>query len=445
MEDFLIYLLKSSGVVFLFAVCYQLFLRKETFFNTNRWFLLLGLFAAIIIPFVSITKTILVENTTHIIHSVTPATELVVLEKTINWWMLLTIIYVLGVVLLVLKFIAQLFSLRKLISAGKTSRAQNYCIVEVHKDISPFSFLNYIVVNPKKYNVLELETILNHEKFHVKQWHSLDVVLGHLMLIFLWFNPFVWWYKKLIQQNLEFITDKETTAVGVDKKEYQYLLLKENINQGDFLFANTFFNSLIKKRIIMLNKEQSKKQNVVKYSFIIPLLLGFVFLFNVETIAQSSANNTIKVVGYADSKSNPIYIIDGILRDKEYLEQLDKDDNIRSINVIKGKKAIEKYGEKGKNGVIEVTTKNKNQWKVGVGVTPSDEKGSSAESHKSSNIIYDIKKALIIIDKKESTIEEMRKLDKDNAIESVNVLKGEKATVKYGDKAKHGVIEITTK
>jgi hypothetical protein len=107
-----------------------------------------------------------------------------------------------------------------------------------------------------------------------------------------WFNPFVWLYKKAITQNLEYIADQKAIEQLEDKKSYQRALLKVVSHQSCLSITNNFYQSLIKKRIVMLNKNQSHKRNSWKYALIIPALIGFVFLFQIKTIAQEKEEQT---------------------------------------------------------------------------------------------------------------------------------------------------------
>ena len=127
--------------------------------------------------------------------------------------------------------------------------------------------------------------MLTHEKIHVKQWHSLDILLTHIMFVFTWWNPFLWWYKKGVVENLEFLTDQLTVAATKDLKAYQYILLKQTVPLDRLSLVHPFYHSFLKKRIMMLNHETNKK-NPWASVLLAPLLIGFVFAFNTEVVAQ---------------------------------------------------------------------------------------------------------------------------------------------------------------
>jgi hypothetical protein len=292
MEQFLMYLLKSSGIVLLFLLCYAVMLQKETSFKAIRIFLISGLFIALVLPYLTITKTIWL-NAPLLLQETTGTLQISPKEfqDPFNWPGLLLLLYGLGCAILLVRFIIQLLSLKKLLRESSIKKTGAYKMVEAPKNIAPFSFFNYIVLHKPAYSEEELSSILIHEKVHVSGVHSLDILFMHIIWIFLWFNPFIWLYKSYLEQNLEFIADHQTAEIKQNRKNYQYLLLKTSMGSHQFSIVNPFFNSLIKKRIVMLNKTKSNKKQVWKYAMVIPMLLGFIFLFNVETVAQYRTEN----------------------------------------------------------------------------------------------------------------------------------------------------------
>lgn len=271
-------------------------LRKETFFNSNRSFLVSGLLISVVLPFVTFTKTIWVKpSNENIDWSKFPASTPIENEVfEINWYLVFGIIYAIGMVLFLMKFAFDFFSLSKVLK-GKTIQQQaDFKFVDVTENISPFSYFNYIVYNSRLYTTTELENILEHEKVHSAQNHTIDVLISRLFCIVFWYNPFVWLYKKAIIQNLEYIADSEASKNISDKKAYQFTLLKITTQENCVEITNHFYQSLIKKRIVMLNKNQSNKRNSWKYATVIPALIAFVFLFQVKIVAQEKETTVIQ-------------------------------------------------------------------------------------------------------------------------------------------------------
>jgi len=301
METLILYLLKSSGLIAMFYLAYYFLLRKETFFTSNRWFLLAGLVTSLLLPFFTIKKVIYVDkpkiNLTDIVSytNVTPSTSTTVpAVEAFDWLQIIWVSYIIIASLLVIKIIFNLISLFQMLYQQQKVKKERFTYVDLNHDIAPFSFFNYIVYNSELYTQEELQSILLHEKIHSQEFHSLDVIITKLFTIIFWFNPFIWLYKKAIAQNLEYIADQKAVAQLEDAKVYQRALLKVVSNQNCLSITNNFYQSLIKKRIVMLNKNQSNKRNSWKYVLIIPALLCFVLLFQIKTIAQERALQELK-------------------------------------------------------------------------------------------------------------------------------------------------------
>ncbi|MBF4505051.1 M56 family metallopeptidase [Flavobacterium sp. JLP] len=289
MEALFIFIAKSSGLLVLFYFAYYFLLRKETFFKSNRWFLLAGLVTSVALPFLVYTKIVWVDPTPLPVMNYSqvyyPQT---VQEETfeINWNYVALAIYIIGFIALIIKFAADFYSLNSVLKGKKVEQQADFKFVDVNENIAPFSYFDYIVYNSSMYTASELENIIEHEKVHSDQHHTVDVLISRIFCVLFWFNPIIWLYKKAILQNLEFIADSEAAKKISDKKAYQYTLLKITTHESCVAITNHFYQSLIKKRIVMLNKNQSKKSNYLKYYAILPALVAFVFLFQIKTIAQ---------------------------------------------------------------------------------------------------------------------------------------------------------------
>lgn len=344
MENLLIYFLKANGLIILFYLIYVVFLRKETFFVSNRWYLIVGLVLSLILPLITFTKTIWVdpipiqesfEELTPII-TTTDATP--ILENPLDWALILTTAYIMISMLIVMKITFELISFFNKIRKHQKQKETNFTLIHSDTTDNPFSFFHYIVINPNRFSEEEFQHILTHESIHVKQKHSLDVLLGKLFCAFFWVNPIVWLYRKAMLQNLEFIADSETFKQIENKYEYQKTLLKVVTYQHDLSITNQFYQSLIKKRIVMLHTNQSNKKNVWKYASILPLLVGFFFMFQIETVAQVKENS--KVAAYA-VEVDYSHIVTSKTTDAEIkeIENAFKDDenNLKISNVKRNK------------------------------------------------------------------------------------------------------------
>jgi len=288
MEAFFIFIAKSCGLLVLFYCAYYFLLRKETFFTSNRWFLLAGLITSIVLPFLVYTKEVWVDPTPMINLNLSEMNVTQPIEESfqINWNYLFLVLYSIGFLIFVFKFLMDFRSLNSVLKGKKLSQQADFKFIDTTENIAPFSYFDYIVYNSSMYSAVELENIIEHEKVHSEQNHTFDVLISRVFCILFWFNPFVWLYKKAITQNLEFIADKVAAQRITDRRSYQYTLLKITTHENCVAITNHFYQSLIKKRIVMLNKNQSKKRNSWKFCVVIPALVAFVLLFQIETVAH---------------------------------------------------------------------------------------------------------------------------------------------------------------
>lgn len=296
METTLIYFLKANVLLTIFYFSYQLLVEKETFFNSNRWFLLLGLFTSVFLPLFFIEKIVWIEKP--VASLVNASTQTLVSNSVsnpetttfFNWYVLLYIGYFVIVFILFSQILLHLISLFKLLYNKEIQKEENFSLVDINENVTPFSFFRYIVFNSSLYNNTELQSILWHEKVHSREKHTFDLLIAKIFCALFWYNPIVWLYKKAIIQNLEYIADNKAIEHIEDKKVYQKALLKVVTNHNSLPITNNFYQSLIKKRIVMLNRNQSNQKNAWKYIVIIPVLVAFTMLYQVKIVAQEKNN-----------------------------------------------------------------------------------------------------------------------------------------------------------
>src|SRR5690606_6284036 len=236
METLFIYFIKVSVLVSIFYLSYSLLLKKETFFSIYRWFLLVGLITSILLPLIMITKTVWIEPQTVEVFQepifftdfsdemIIPETITTIEqpEKTqIHWSHLVAGFYLIGVLFFLVKFVLSSLSLYKILHKAPSQKQNGFRFIDSKSAKTPFSFFNYIVFDSSKFSEEELQNIIAHEKVHCQQKHSMDVLFSELFTIVFWLNPFVWFYKKAIQQNLEFIADNKAIKTTENKMNYQ--------------------------------------------------------------------------------------------------------------------------------------------------------------------------------------------------------------------------------
>ena len=292
MTSFVNYLIESGVSLSLFALVYFLFLRRETFFSINRWFLLVSIgFSAILpllhIPFYTPQPTVLAEVT------VTPYVNLLTTitiygsgltqdaEKFVLSYSLLGYFYLIGVALFIAKFFIQLSQVMRLIVRNKVTEEGKIKLVILDREISPFSFLNYIFVGKNLQNTKGWEKMLEHERQHIRQGHTFDVLLLEIIAIVQWFNPFFWMFRRALRENHEFLADQAVISHGTAPSWYKQILINQYV--GDqIVIANNFNYSLIKIRIKMMSKIKSRKIANVKVLVGIVLAAGLIAVFACE-------------------------------------------------------------------------------------------------------------------------------------------------------------------
>ena len=211
-------------------------------------------------------------------------------------WEIVGIIYLLVSAFFLIKIAVQLFNIYLLIRKSNISSVESYRFIKTDAALNPFSFFKFIVYNPAAHSEKDLKMILLHEKIHAAQWHSVDIIIANLATALLWFNPLSWLYKRSMEQNLEYIADRETVAISGAKKSYQQTLVKVCIPNLQPALTNQFYQSFIKKRILMLNKQSTQNFSLLRISLVFPLILAFMLTFNVKTEASSISTENYKTL-----------------------------------------------------------------------------------------------------------------------------------------------------
>lgn len=285
MNDFFIYLLKSSAILGIFWGVYELFLRRETFFRVIRVYLITGIVLAISLPALEWVEYVdIVYTPTPLLDYSSlqrmPAEELDKSFRGLTLSNALLAIYGLGLLYILGRRVLSLYHLTWLRRLAVEARDNGLKVFNVSGPIPPFSFFNRIYWNPNLYDEGERLSILRHEEAHCRQWHSLDILLMEAGLMLLWWNPVAWLYRKILRQNLEYLADQTVSFDGIDKTSYQYAMLKLSAPEHAPLLASNFNNSFIKKRILMLNRKPSHPRKIWLFTLVLPLLALFLYSFN---------------------------------------------------------------------------------------------------------------------------------------------------------------------
>ena len=510
MGVFFIYILKSSVCLVLFYLFFRLLLSKETFHRFNRMALLGVLFFSLLIPCIEVTTRHQVEVQQAVLSieqlllmaelEATPANVGAVQETSaISWVQIVLLVYWAGILFLACRNIYSLICLFRLIHSGKHEKLEKGVTLVVHnQEIAPFSWMKYIVISRKDLEENGRE-ILIHEMAHIHHRHSVDLLVADICIFFQWFNPGAWLLKQELQNVHEYEADETVINEGVNAKEYQLLLIKKAVGTRLYSMANSFNHSKLKKRITMMLKEKSNPWARLKYLYVLPLAAIAVTAFArpeisekveeisavkvndlAEIVEKKSEENVVKepidttknkvvVVGYRTEKKDsvltsgkkkvaisvqgisgegkPLVIINGKESEREVVNALNPE-RIESVSVIGPEKAIKIYGEKAKDGVMDIKLYSEKKFaprKIeieGINKTRLDALNSGAKSWGATFRSADGGKPLVIIDGKEATGDDPLANISPDRIRSISVLKDKTALAAYGDKGKNGVIEV---
>lgn len=273
MPALFIVLFKINIALLLFAAAYYLVLRRLTFYTINRAFLVFGILFSSIYPFIDLTDFFYrhADNALTIVPDMNQ--QMVALANTNQYWTWIILLFWLGVGVMAFRLLRQFIALYRLHNRSQKGLLKNHPVRIVDEKLSPFSFGKSIYINPALHGPEELNHILTHESVHVKQWHTFDIILAELSVVFYWFNPGVWLMRKAVKENLEFITDEKVLRKGIDKKTYQYSLLDVGSMKQALPIASSFNLSDLKKRIRMMNVKRSSQLTLTRYFLLLPVIL----------------------------------------------------------------------------------------------------------------------------------------------------------------------------
>lgn len=314
---FPLYLLESAVLLLGSTLVYSLLFWRSTFLNWNRVLLLSILLGSIALPLIHLPaewtiwqKPVSLEPTTQTSTASTdpnlpdniavfeenPMTQGVTTPKVaptptpINYRQVLLGIYLLGVGLMSVRMILQVLSLLKLYRKARIEQRDGYQLAICPAELSPFAFGSVIFVPQSWFDQAESKLILTHELAHVRQKHTFDILLSELNLVWQWFNPAAWMYRRLVECNLEYLADRSVLHQHGNKKRYQLSLLNWVNAEPSNSLSTSFNYSLLKERIKMMNRKNSPRAYALRYALIAFALPGLT-IFNRPLKAIQSINS----------------------------------------------------------------------------------------------------------------------------------------------------------
>lgn len=333
MQALFTYLLQVNIALALFYLLYAVAFKRDTFFRLRRLFLLSVILFSLLYPFFAVPALAEVvpfsfsrgeEVRSEVLIGAVGwevfGDEEVVASRSIPWVTVLVALYWVVTAAFILRFFVQLFSVYRVWKRSERRLLMGNVVYRPTKEVTPFSFFKWIFIYIDAYSEQELQQILLHESTHVKQWHSIDVVITELLCLFFWWNPFTWLLKREVIMNLEYLADNHVLHEGVDSREYQYHLLRLTYHESAVPIANNFNVSQLKQRIMMMNKTKSPALRVAKYLIALPLL----FLFVVANSVYAGQDESVRL----SEVTSDIIDAEALLQTNEYATIVAQESNI---------------------------------------------------------------------------------------------------------------------
>ncbi|MFI8603390.1 TonB family protein [Cellulophaga baltica] len=332
------YILESIAFQLLFLIVYDLFLKKETFFQWNRVYLIGTYVLSLVLPRVKIEalKTKVSETTFSYPEFLWNRNDLEVsgvsgTNDFVSWF---TIVLIAGMVIATFIFVFKLYQIKQLKDKGTIQYLNDFTQIVIRNSEIAFSFFKSVFLGDKVLDK-DYESIVAHELVHIRQGHSYDLVFFELLRIINWFNPLVYVYQNRISELHEFIADGQVSKTH--KKEQYQLLLSQVFQTENISFINPFFkSSLIKKRIVMLQKSKSKRVFQLKYVVLVPLVLGM--------LCYTSCESEVKTDEVESSSSLKMSSVDEFLLEVGDLDNLSEEEKKEQTNFFNEVDAYKKVG-----------------------------------------------------------------------------------------------------
>ena len=428
MLSFLAYEGKVAVVLLVFYLFYRFLLKKETFHRFNRIVLVGTAVLSFLLPLCVITIRKPAEPGVMVMEMTAEMRELApVVGKTFPSWPVLLVILLFwaGVAFVLVRVIVSILSILKITRQGELVREDDGCrIVVTDRNIDPFSWMRYIVLSRKDWES-NPAPILAHEKAHFGFRHSVESLLVDVLSAFQWFNPAIWMLRSDLRELHEYEADDAVLRSGFDIKEYQYLLIRKAVGKSGYSVANSFNHSILKNRITMMSKSPTPLSRCWRLLYLLPLVCLAIGLQARTVYVPTGEDNHRKGLVVLRINEDGTVTMDGREVSREDIAK-ELEEHIRSLDVPKWLIAVKIEADENAPEDAQSYVKN-SLWDA---------------FHASSEHIYILRSA----NGKETEIsrEEFRQINQ-GRIGSVDVLEGDDAIEKYGEKAASGVVLVNMK
>ena len=286
MMEFLAYDLKVAVLVAVFYMFYRLLLSRETFHRVNRVVLLLTAIASFVLPLCVITfhKTVVVSAAEGGVDFGGLTAVVEDADSELRLWQIAAIVaFFIGMVVTLGYTLMNVVRVWLLIQRSEQHpQADGTVVCVASGDVSPFSWMRYIVLSRSDYETNDA-SILAHERGHIRQHHSLDLVLVDTLTALQWFNPAMWMLRQDLRAIHEYEADAAVLSQGINMRQYQYLLIQKAVSHCGYSVANGISHSTLKNRIDMMLHKNSSRANMLKLFALAPIV-GMTLALNAETV-----------------------------------------------------------------------------------------------------------------------------------------------------------------
>ena len=285
MTLFLTYELKVAVLIAVFYIFWRLLVANETWHRLNRIVLLSTALASFVLPLCVITIHQTVEVMPPVADTLPLPTDETAMpiesapivantetERPFNWLLPLTIIYIIGVVVVLSKILLSLWRLYRMrVESEVYPLSDGYLMAVCEKVGTPFSWWNTVFMNHNDYEK-GVPALLTHELGHLRLHHSADVLLVELLTALQWFNPAMWMLRADLRTIHEYEADQQVISHGFNDIQYLQLLIRKAAGQSGYSLANGISNSALKKRVTMIMKPKSIHRQWLRYAYLLPIV-----------------------------------------------------------------------------------------------------------------------------------------------------------------------------
>lgn len=464
----LLYLLKAQMALLLLLGVYYGLLRRLTFHQLNRAYLLgalglAGLYPALDLGWLrpAVVSSAPLTEVMPVWGSALPVQVAPAAGLGYGGWLLAA--YGFGVLAFLLQLLVQGSSLWRLHRASRAVQVAGVRFRAVAGEVSPFSFGRNIYLNPAHHAPAELPTILLHEQVHVRQAHTLDVLLGHVHRIVAWASPAAWVWLRATQENLEFIADAAVLHESrLAPKQYQYSLVRLSTLAAGPTLVTPFSFITLKNRIRMMNSQPSTRRQLLRYAAGLTLLTGLAVSCATPKVAEMPQPVSSVEQQAQTTADQALYFMDGMPSTQAAVRQLNPA-ALKSMHVLKGRKFMpgfnesafrQDFGELGSKGVILLVTKQGENAEALRAFTtrynitfqeknPNEKDITEALAAGKSVSAAELQGRILLVNGVETSADNFS-VSAGN-MQSVYVLDAKRATEKFGEKGRNGAVLVTTK